>query len=164
MNSALAAEGPRRLDNLHGLTPDSSPSTNGAAEARPLQLCWSWWSLVPLTFVAAALAAPYFLTHDFPAIGFALYRGFAIICHQRPERSFWIFGTEIAVCSRCLGIYLGAALGLLFSTSRAIAFRLLMAAAALNLFDAMTELAGLHGNWLGMRFAFGLLLGRLARC
>ena len=159
MNSALAAEGPRRLDNLHGLTPDSSPSTNGAAEARTLQLCWSWWSLVPLTFVAAALAAPYFLTHDFPAIGFALYRGFAIICHQRPERSFWIFGTEIAVCSRCLGIYLGAALGLLFSTSRAIAFRLLMAAAALNLFDAMTELAGLHGNWLGMRFAFGLLLG-----
>ena len=138
MNSALAADGTRRLDNLHGLTPDSSPSTNGAAEARPLQLCWSWWSLVPLTFVAAALAAPYFLTHDFPAISFALYRGFA---SQPPAAGafLWIFGTEIAVCSRCLGIYLGAALGLLFSTSRAIAFRLLMAAAALNLFDAMTE-------------------------
>jgi uncharacterized membrane protein len=120
---------------------------------------WSWWPVVPLTLAAAAIAAPYFLTHGFPAIGFALYRGFAIICHQRPERSFWIFGAEAAVCSRCLGIYLGAAAGLLLSTSHNIAMRLLIAAAALNLLDALTELASLHGNWLAVRFAFGLFLG-----
>jgi hypothetical protein len=52
--------------------------------------------------------------------------------------------------------------GLLFRTSRRIALRLLIAAAALNLFDAMTELAGWHGNWLAIRFAFGLLLGGTA--
>ena len=93
--------------------------------------------------------------------GFPKYRptGFAIVCHQRPERSFWIFGDEMAVCSRCLGIYLGAAAGMLFRTSRRIALRLLIAAVALNLFDAMTELAALHGNSLGIRFVFGLLLG-----
>ncbi len=108
------------------------------------------------------MAAPYFLTHGFLAIGLTLERGFAIVCHQRPERSFWIFGAEVAVCARCLGIYLGAALGLLFRTSRRIALRLLIAAAALNLFDAMTELTGLHGNWLAIRFAFGLLLGATA--
>ena len=118
--------------------------------------------LVPLTLAAAVVAAPYFLTHGFPAIGLALYRGFAIVCHQRPERSFWISGASVAVCSRCLGIYLGAAMGLLFRTSRRIAFRLLIAATALNLVDAATELAGLHGNWLLVRFAFGLLLGATA--
>jgi uncharacterized membrane protein len=123
---------------------------------------WIWWTLVPLTFVAAVVAAPYFLTHGFLAVGLALERGFAVVCHQRPERSFWIFGGSVAVCSRCLGIYLGAAVGLLFRTSRRIALRLLIAAAALNLFDAMTELAGWHGNWLAIRFGFGLLLGGTA--
>jgi hypothetical protein len=40
--------------------------------------------------------------------------------------------------------------------------RLLIAAVALNFFDALTELAGLHGKWLVIRFAFGLLLGSAA--
>ena len=171
MNSALAAEGPRRSDHLPpGLKPDSSLSLHGAAKAAPLQssfrdgatLRWNWWTLVPLTFVAAVVAAPYFLTHGLLAVGLALERGFAIVCHKRPERSFWIFGAEMAVCSRCLGIYVGAAVGLLFRTSRRIALRLLIAAAAVNLLDAMTELAGLHGNWLAIRFGFGLLLGGTA--
>jgi|ERR1022692_1780514 uncharacterized membrane protein len=171
MNSALAAEETRRLDHASpGLKPDFSPSPNGAAKAAPLQnpilnsatLRWTWWTLVPLTFVAAVVAAPYFLTHGLLAIGLALERGFAIVCHQRPERSFWIFGAEVAVCSRCLGIYLGAAVGPLFRASRRIALRLLIAAAALNLLDAMTELAGLHGNWLAIRFVFGFLLGAAA--
>jgi uncharacterized membrane protein len=127
-----------------------------------LQLRWTGWALLPLAFLAAVVAAPYFLTHGFPAIGFALYRGFTIVCHQRPERSFWIFGGTVAVCSRCLGIYLGAAAGLLFRTSRRIASRLLIIAAALNLLDAATELAGLHGNWLAVRFVLGLALGAAA--
>ncbi len=92
-------------------------------------------------------------------MGLALGRGFALVCHQRPERSFWIFGDSVAVCSRCLGIYLGAAIGLWFRLPRAIAFRLLMVAASLNLLDAATELAGWHGNWLDVRLALGLLLG-----
>ncbi len=132
---------------------------DGAAEAAPLQLRWTFWALVPLLFAAAVIVAPYLFSHGFIALGLALDRGFAVICHQRPERSFWIFGGAVAVCSRCLGIYLGAAFGLLFRTSRTLAFRVLIAAAALNLLDAVTELAGLHGNWLAVRFVFGLILG-----
>jgi uncharacterized membrane protein len=105
------------------------------------------------------MAVPYLLAHGFLAIGLALERGFALVCHQRRERSWWIFGGSVAVCARCLGIYLGAAIGLLLRTSRTIALRLLMAAAAINVLDAASELAGLHGNWLGMRFALGLALG-----
>jgi uncharacterized membrane protein len=120
---------------------------------------WNTWSLVTLLLAFAAAAVPYLFSHGFIALGLALDRGFATICHQRPERSFCIFGGEVAVCARCLGIYLGAAVGLLLRISRTIAVRLLIAAVAANLLDAVTELAGLHGNWLAIRFGFGILLG-----
>ena len=117
------------------------------------------WTLLPLALLCAAIATPYCLTHSLLPLGFALHRAFALVCHQRPERSFWIFDAPIAVCARCLGIYLGAAIGLLLRTSRHLALRVLLAAAALNALDAATELAVLHGNWLGMRFALGIILG-----
>lgn len=28
-------------------------------------------------------------------------------CHQQPDRSFWILGYPIALCARCLGVYVG---------------------------------------------------------
>ena len=168
-----------------GLKPDPLGGLYGAAEAAPLQsessrilvrrgnpliprdpigsgnlvVCWNAWALAPLALVAAVLAAPYFLTHGFFIIAFALHRGFALICHQRPERSFWIFGAPVAVCARCLGIYLGAAIGLLLRTSRRVAMNILIAAASMNALDVVTELAGLHGNWMAVRFVLGIALG-----
>ena len=134
-------------------------SIYGTSCRKSIILRWKPWALAPLALACAAIATPYFLAHGVLPIGVALERGFAIVCHQQPERSFLLFGGTVAVCSRCLGIYLGAALGSLFRTSRAFALRLLMIATALNLLDAATELAGLHGNWLGVRFALGLILG-----
>lgn len=116
-------------------------------------------ALLPLALALAAVSAPFLVTHRFPALGFALSRAFALICHQRPERSFWIFGAQVAVCARCLGVYLGAAIGLMCRTSRRVALRLLAAAAVFNLADAAAELSGLHGNWLAVRFALGIWLG-----
>src|SRR5471030_835583 len=40
-----------------------------------------------------------------------LYALGSIICHQRPERSFHLFGAQLPVWARCTGIYAGAALG-----------------------------------------------------
>ena len=119
------------------------------------------WALLPIAFVAAVLAVPYFLSHGL-IIAIPLNRAFALVCHQRPDRSFWLLGFPVAVCARCLGIYLGAALGLLLHTSRHLALRLLLAATALNALDAATELAGLHGNWMGLRFVLGMILGAAA--
>ncbi len=42
-----------------------------------------------------------------------LYSFFAPLCHQIPSRCFFIFGHPLAVCARCLGIYLGFLIGLL---------------------------------------------------
>jgi uncharacterized membrane protein len=122
----------------------------------------STWSLIALLLAGAAVSVPWFFAHHSFTLALALDRGFALICHQRLERCFWIFGGAVAVCARCLGIYLGAAVGLLFRTSRTLALRLLIGAVALNLLDAITELAGLHGNWLAVRFVFGLTLGAAA--
>lgn len=35
------------------------------------------------------------------------------ICHQMVERSLFLDGAQLPVCARCLGIYIGAAVGLL---------------------------------------------------
>ncbi len=149
------------------LKPASSLTLHGAAKAAPLQSSASGdlvfrgnsWSFGPIAFVVAALVVPYFLTHGLGLPAFVLRRGFALICHQRPERCFWIFGAPVAVCARCVGIYVGAAIGLLMRTSRRIAMRALVIITALNAADALAEVAGLHGNWMFVRFALGLALG-----
>jgi uncharacterized membrane protein len=120
---------------------------------------WNRWVLAPAALAVAALSAPYLLTHHSAFVGFGLQRAFALVCHQHSGRSFWIFGAPVAVCARCLGIYFGAVFGLLMRTSQRLAFRLFVAAGALNLFDVLAEVAGLHGNWMIVRFVLGLALG-----
>jgi uncharacterized membrane protein len=43
----------------------------------------------------------------------------ALVCHQRPDRSFHLGGAQLPVCARCAGLYLSAALGVVFAWSRA---------------------------------------------
>ncbi|MBM3309120.1 MAG: DUF2085 domain-containing protein [Candidatus Altiarchaeales archaeon] len=33
------------------------------------------------------------------------------MCHQLPERSFFLFGMQYPICARCVGIYIGGSLG-----------------------------------------------------
>ncbi len=44
-------------------------------------------------------------------VGAVLYGIGSLICHQIPERSFYLAGFQLPVCARCLGIYVGAAAG-----------------------------------------------------
>jgi uncharacterized membrane protein len=47
-----------------------------------------------------------------PAPLAAFVYGFgSLICHQRPERSFWLAASQLPVCARCLGIYAGIVAG-----------------------------------------------------
>lgn len=39
-----------------------------------------------------------------------VYAAGAVVCHQRPERSFHLQGAPLPVCARCTGIYAAAAL------------------------------------------------------
>lgn len=87
---------------------------------------------------------------------------FSPVCHQDPARSFWLFGAPVAVCARCLGIYLGSAVGAWIPAPRRMLLSGFALFAALNLADVMTEVAALHGNWKLTRLLLGALLGLAA--
>jgi len=42
-----------------------------------------------------------------------IYAAGGLICHQRPERSFFLNGHQFPVCARCTGLYLSAAMGII---------------------------------------------------
>src|SRR5512138_2688166 len=65
-----------------------------------------------LFWVAAIAAAPLLASSGSAApvvAGIVVYRAASIVCHQIPERSFFLSGLPLAVCARCLGLYVGAA-------------------------------------------------------
>ena len=63
--------------------------------------------LLSLAWVLAVLASPVL-----PApVSAVIYLVGSRICHQLPDRSFHLFGGQLAVCARCAGIYAGAAVG-----------------------------------------------------
>jgi uncharacterized membrane protein len=108
---------------------------------------------------AAAVAAPFLAAAglSFSALVVTLF--FSPVCHQDPARSLWVFGGPVAVCARCLGMYLGAAAGAWLRAPQRVLLPVVMVAGTVNALDVFTEAVGLHGNWLASRFAFGLLLG-----
>lgn len=63
-----------------------------------------------ILWIAAIFAAPYF-TSQSSAYGELIYAIFSPICHQIPTRCLTLDGYPLAVCTRCLGIYIGFFLG-----------------------------------------------------
>ena len=120
-----------------------------------------WIAVVPLALAMAACAVPGLWAHQ-PALAFALVRGFSLVCHQNAERCFVLFGGTVAVCARCLGIYLGAAAGLAMRVSRPTAVRWFATAVGVSALEWVSEVAGFHGNWMGVRLALGFAVGATA--
>ena len=108
-----------------------------------------------------------------PALAAVVYAFGALVCHQRPERSFHWDGAQLAVCARCTGIYLGACVTavLAFVPPRQYAsgaitarrLRTVLAVAALP--TAVTVACEWAGWWhpsARLRAATGLVLGAAA--
>jgi uncharacterized membrane protein len=85
---------------------------NGRLVSRPVALVALL--LIALSWNAALVAAPRALA---PAVSAVTYAAGSLICHQRPERSFQYQGAQYPVCARCLGLYAGAAGGVLLWTA-----------------------------------------------
>lgn len=67
--------------------------------------------LYSLFFVVGSIAAPvcaHFGCYELSAKLTSLYM---YSCHQQPTKSFWIYGYPVALCARCLGVYLGTCVG-----------------------------------------------------
>ena len=82
------------------------------AQKRAL-LFWLISAAVVLPVFSLIVVAPVAAASGHSEVAKAIYGGFAIFCHQLPERSYFIDAHQLAVCSRCTGIYGGFLLTLL---------------------------------------------------
>ncbi|HUR97184.1 MAG TPA: DUF2085 domain-containing protein [Pyrinomonadaceae bacterium] len=74
---------------------------------------WMVASAVVAIWAAAIVSAPLLLSNGHASASTPIYTFFSYICHQIPERSFSLWGHQLAVCSRCSGVYLGLLGGML---------------------------------------------------
>jgi uncharacterized membrane protein len=86
----------------------------------PIRVVFSSLALLwPAAMISATRIAA--LPHQGAAtyvLAAAVYISGSLLCHQRPERSFYVWGAQFPVCARCTGIYVGAAFGVIASWVR----------------------------------------------
>lgn len=74
-------------------------------------LVWCMATVGAWAFVSLVFAAPWALARGYGLTAAVLYGVFGKICHQMPERSFYLFEYPLTVCARCTGVYAGCAVG-----------------------------------------------------
>lgn len=79
---------------------------------RQARRVWAVTVAVTVAWILLIVAPP--LLHSSYANGLAdnIFGFFGYICHQIPDRSFQLLGNQVAVCSRCFGVYFGLAAGI----------------------------------------------------
>ena len=130
---------------------------------------WASISMLALLFVAIIAGVPIAIANGYEAIGNTIYLNLRHLCHQIPERSFFISGHPFAVCARCTGIYAGfAGAALAYPIFRSLrqtnapARKWLFIAAAPLAIDWAIEFFGFLPNTHTSRFLTGALLGATA--
>ncbi|MCM8745639.1 DUF2085 domain-containing protein [Thermomicrobium sp. CFH 73360] len=112
-------------------------------------------------FAALPLLAPWLMASGHPRLAEIIYLAYRFVCHQKPERSFFIFGHQIAYCQRDLAIYTGVfVLGLVYALVRRSlhplswrgAFLLTLPMAV----DGTTQLVGLRESTWQLRVVTGV--------
>jgi uncharacterized membrane protein len=74
---------------------------------------WLMASGLAVAAVGLIFAAPLLAAAGRGWASFVVYRAFAGLCHQLPERSFELAGHPLAACARCAGVFAGFAAGAL---------------------------------------------------
>jgi uncharacterized membrane protein len=115
------------------------------------------------------IGAPLALSTGHPFWGLTIYRSFSYVCHQIPERSFFLAGHQFAVCSRCTGLYAGFAVATVFyplvqslRRTEAPPRKWLFIAAAPLAIDFSLTFLGIWENTHSSRFVTGALLGAVS--
>ena len=129
-------------------------------------IVWSGAALCSIALTLMIIGAPLAMNSGHVFWGLAVYKAFSYVCHQIPERSFFIAGHQFAVCSRCSGIYFGfTAATLCYPLVRSLrqtetpARMWLFLAAAPLAVDFSLGCLGIWQNTHWSRFATGALLG-----
>jgi uncharacterized membrane protein len=151
---------------MHASASQYVPQTG--SKRRPIAM-WASISILALVFFAIIAGAPIAVANGYEAAGNTIYLNLRHLCHQIPERSFFISGHPFAVCARCTGIYAGfAAAALAYPIFRSLRQtttperKWLFIAAAPLAIDWAVEFFGLWQNTHTSRFLTGALLGATA--
>ena len=137
-------------------------------DRRPLVM----WFIVAAGSVAVMsliIGAPLAIKAGHPFWGLTIYRAFSYVCHQIPERSFFIAEHQFAVCARCTGLYAGFTVATVvyplvrsLRQTEAPKRKWLFLAAAPLAIDFAVGFFGIWNNTHSSRFATGALLGAVA--
>jgi uncharacterized membrane protein len=135
---------------------------------RPL-IFWLASAATVFVLVSLIVVAPVAAAGGYNGAAFAIYRAFGTLCHQIPERSYFLDGHKLAVCSRCTGIYAGFAFTLLLyplvrslrNTATPPRSLLILAALPLGV-DFSLTFFGIWQNTHTSRLLTGLLLGSVS--
>jgi uncharacterized membrane protein len=99
----------------------------------------------------------------FQKIASFLYFFYQPVCHQIPERSIWVDGFSMALCTRCFSFYLGGFIvtGIYLFKEHVHNWRLSRYILLVSpvLFDFIFEKLDFYSNIPGLRIITGLLLG-----
>jgi uncharacterized membrane protein len=135
----------------------------------PLRRPFVFWlvsAAVALAFFGLIFLAPLAAASGGNGVAAVVYRAFGVLCHQLPERSYFIDGHKLGVCSRCTGVYGGFALTLLlYPLVRSLrnadfpARKWLILAALPLAVDFGLTFLGLWENTHTSRLLTGILLG-----
>ncbi|PYT01530.1 MAG: hypothetical protein DMF63_01400 [Acidobacteria bacterium] len=151
------------------LIPMAEPAANYASldlqkrfHAQAIRV-WLITAAVVLVWLAAIVAAPLLPQSNLSA---SIYTFFSYICHQIGERSLHLAGHQLAVCSRCFGVYFGLLAGILiYPLWRPIAeiepiprFWLFVSLIPITI-DWSLTISGIWENTHLSRFVTGMILG-----
>ncbi|HKG96521.1 MAG TPA: DUF2085 domain-containing protein, partial [Pyrinomonadaceae bacterium] len=139
---------------------------NGLNKNRRTFVFWLISALTVLGIFSLIIVAPVAAAGGQGALAQGIYGAFGTLCHQMPERSYFIAGHKFAVCSRCTGLYAGFAFTLLLyplirslKTTVTPPRSLLLLAAIPLLIDFSVTLFGFWENTHTSRLLTGALLG-----
>ena len=90
-----------------------NPVSLTAARRRQAVKVWTLTLVIAGMWVFAIVLAPIGKGAGLHSLASPLYTFFSYICHQIPDRSFYLFGEQFGVCSRCFGVYAGILIGVL---------------------------------------------------
>lgn len=118
-------------------------------------------SLLSAFVVMMSLLAPC-LEHLRLEMSQVLYAVLRSFCHQMPTRSFWIVGSPLGMCSRCLGLYVSFLLTSLFFVllrQRRFLWKWGILLIVPILLDGITQNLGFRTSTNYLRFFTGILGG-----
>lgn len=80
-------------------------------------------------------------------------------CHQRPDRSFFIYGKQFPVCARCTGVFIGEVVAIFSFRVFSLPTVILFSFCALMLFDWLIQYLKIRESTNVRRFITGTLCG-----